>query len=196
MRVVVRPNVITRIEIEPAVVHLAPGQTQTFEARGFDEYGNEGDPTFRWHTVGQIGTITVLTGLFTAVGPGEGNVIAVTNRGNLIADAGADVQGSSKVIVAGELPEVTALYPNYPNPFNATTRLRYDLPIALQVRLSIYNLAGQEVRQLIASHQEAGIYQAEWDGKDQRGLEMSSGTYLVRLQAGSYVQIRKVLLLR
>jgi len=89
------------------------------------------------------------------------------------------------------IPGQFELEQNYPNPFNPTTAISYQLPAVSQVDLSIYNSLGQKVATLVSERQAAGVYQVEWDA---RGF--ASGIYLFRLEAGSFVQTRKLLLLQ
>jgi hypothetical protein len=94
------------------------------------------------------------------------------------------------------LPTVLALYPNYPNPFNPQTTLRYDLPLAGQIRLTIYNLVGQRVRTLVDRHQQAGHYRLTWDGRDDAGFAAASGLYLYRLESETGHLVRKMLMVK
>lgn len=94
------------------------------------------------------------------------------------------------------LPTVFALLPNFPNPFNPETTLRFQLPKRGAVELAIYDAAGQRVRALLGGELAAGAYTAVWDGRDQAGHEVASGTYFARLRAGSRMQVRKMTLLR
>ncbi len=93
-------------------------------------------------------------------------------------------------------PLVFRLEPNYPNPFNAATRLSYTLPQTMPIKLVIYNLAGQQVRTLVEATQTAGLHSAIWDGRDALGLPVSSGVYFYRLQARDYLQSYKMVLLK
>jgi parallel beta-helix repeat protein len=93
-------------------------------------------------------------------------------------------------------PEAYCLYPSFPNPFNPTTSLRYDLPEAGAVELSIYNAAGQRVRTLVRQDQRAGVHTVSWDGRDVEGRELASGVYLCRMVAGGYKMVRKLALIR
>ena len=93
-------------------------------------------------------------------------------------------------------PAAFALYPNVPNPFNPETTIRYDLPGARAVRLSLYNLSGQLIRTLVDGERAAGHHTVVWDGRDDAGRAVASGTYLYRLQAETRVETRKLLLLR
>ena len=94
------------------------------------------------------------------------------------------------------IPQDFALDPNYPNPFNPTTTIRFSLPQAGEAELSLYNLLGQRVATLVKGAQEAGVHTLFWDGRDGQGRELASGVYLYRLQAGVQVETRKLLLLR
>ena len=93
-------------------------------------------------------------------------------------------------------PDEYALGPSYPNPFNAETVLLFDLPAASEVQLSVYNLAGQRVADLVRGRREAGRHRVSWDGRDGSGLPLASGVYLVRLSAGRWIGTEKLLLLR
>ena len=94
------------------------------------------------------------------------------------------------------LPTVFALSPNYPNPFNPETALRLHLPERSAVELAVYDVTGQRVRTLLGGEFAAGVHMAVWDGRDQVGYEVASGTYFARLRAGNKVQVRKMTLLR
>ena len=87
-----------------------------------------------------------------------------------------------------------SLGPNRPNPFNPATTIRYSLEKAVDVKLAIYNVLGQEVRLLVRQFQPAGNYTVEWDGRDAAGRQLSTGVYMYRLQAGTDVVTRKMVL--
>ena len=74
--------------------------------------------------------------------------------------------------------------------------IRYGLPERLQVHVAIYSLLGQLVTELVDASQSPGLYSVVWNGKDHRGKDMSSGTYLIRLQAGGTQLVKKALLVR
>ena len=103
-----------------------------------------------------------------------------------------------EVNLNGEVDAVSQLAstldPNRPNPFNPSTTIRYSLEEAVDVKLAIYNLLGQEVRLLIRRFQPAGSYTVVWDGRDAAGRQVSTGVYLYRLQAGTDVVSRKMVL--
>lgn len=94
------------------------------------------------------------------------------------------------------LPATLRLDGNYPNPFNGGTVIRFALPTREVVNLSIFNLAGQQAAVLVDGPQLAGLYSVHWNGLDDHGRVLASGLYLYRLQAGSQVQTRKLMLVR
>ncbi len=95
-----------------------------------------------------------------------------------------------------ELPTEFALYENYPNPFNPTTTIKYELPEATEISLIIYNLQGQSVRTLVSTSLPAGSYTVDWDGRNDKGMQMSSGAYLLKIEAGSFIKTRKMMLMK
>ena len=95
------------------------------------------------------------------------------------------------------LPQAYFLGANYPNPFNPSTTIEYALPQAGPVRLRIYDVLGQKVRDLVRDEmREAGFYRAVWDGRNTAGQAVSSGMYFYRLEAGGGVQTRKMALIK
>jgi hypothetical protein len=93
-------------------------------------------------------------------------------------------------------PQRFSLFQNFPNPFNPSTTITYEITAKSKVVLKIYNILGQEVRALVNNHQISGKYTVSWDGKDDRGKPVSSGMYIYRIQAGDKSQSRKMLLLK
>jgi hypothetical protein len=94
------------------------------------------------------------------------------------------------------LPASYSLHQNHPNPFNPVTRIRYDLPQACDVRIIIYDVAGRQVAELVHKTQSAGRYQAVWEGRDNSGQPVPSGIYFYRIEAGEFVEVKKMLLVR
>ncbi len=93
------------------------------------------------------------------------------------------------------LPETLSLL-NYPNPFNIETTIEYALPAKARVRLLIYNLRGQKIRELVDAIQQPGTKKAFWNGKNDSEIEVASGVYFVRINVGSKVISRKITLQR
>ncbi len=88
------------------------------------------------------------------------------------------------------------LFQNAPNPFDELTKIRFELEMASDVELCLYNILGEEVRNLIDGPLGAGTHQAMWDGQDSRGKAVSSGVYFYRLRVGSSAQTRKMIFLK
>ncbi len=155
---------------------------------------------------GRLGTAIVLTE------PGTDNITGF-DAGDLNHDGVLDIvsaqpQKGNLVLYTGSLPsgiEEThdAVNPsgfflsqNFPNPFNPRTIIQYRLSAPTHVELKIYNHAGQEIETLIDQVQGKGEYKIAWSGANSEGEQVASGVYLYRLQAGSFVRIRKMILLR
>lgn len=94
------------------------------------------------------------------------------------------------------VPAEFKLSNNYPNPFNPTTTINYQLPEANQVVITIYNILGKRVRTLVSKKMEAGYYKAKWNGKNESGRTLSSGTYFYHIQAGKHSATKKMLLMK
>jgi len=125
------------------------------------------------------------------------------DRRVLLSGVGALPVGSGQTLM--ELRQVTGssatpagvwLAQNYPNPFNPRTAIQFGLAAAAPVELSIYNQAGQRIARLAQGLWPAGTHQVEWDGRDEVGQEVGSGTYVCRLASGNSVQTRKLVLVR
>jgi hypothetical protein len=110
---------------------------------------------------------------------------------NILIDAGGVLSIHGDVI-----PDVYALHQNYPNPFNPTTILRYDLPEDTQVRITIYDIMGREVRTLFNNQQNAGYKSVNWNATNNRGQPISAGVYLYSIEAGGFRQTKKMILLK
>jgi hypothetical protein len=94
-------------------------------------------------------------------------------------------------VMSAELPKTYALHPSYPNPFNPTTTIRFDLPMPDDVSLVIYDITGRLVTQLAEGYQSAGSYTAVFDGSN-----LASGIYFAVFKANNYSQTQKMLLVK
>lgn len=97
---------------------------------------------------------------------------------------------------SGNMAKEFQLMQNYPNPFNPSTTISYQLPKEERVSLKIYNILGQEVRTLVNQKQAAGFHSVVWDGKDNLGHAATSGIYITRIQAGSFMKSMKMTLIK
>ena len=97
--------------------------------------------------------------------------------------------------LAGVLPEQFELGANYPNPFNPSTMIPYQLPTAMYVRLEVFNILGQRVATLVDGEQPAGFHTASWDATDEAGQAVGAGVYLYRLSGAGVQATRSMLLI-
>jgi hypothetical protein len=107
------------------------------------------------------------------------NVFYNTWKGSTVAEGNTD----------GNLPTNYSLEQNFPNPFNASTRIRFSLPRTTVVELRVYDLLGKEVELILSEQRQAGIHEVVWSADD-----APSGIYLVRLEAGEYTETKKLIL--
>ncbi len=159
-------------------------------------------------TTNSSGEVTFVTGWTTASGEWCFEVTDVTH-GTYTYDPGSNVvtkaceSGPVYAIGAGPLirsadnvPEEFGVLQNYPNPFNAETNIEFALPENAHVTLDVYNVLGQQVRTLVDEMMPAGWHTIHFDARNEYGQELSSGIYLYRLQAGTAVETKKMLLMK
>jgi len=94
------------------------------------------------------------------------------------------------------IPTVFALHENYPNPFNPTTTLRFDLPEVSDITLTIYNMLGQRVKTFNMNDTPAGFHSIKWNAINDYGDPVGAGVYLYQLRANQYLETRKMVLLK
>ncbi|UCH63732.1 MAG: T9SS type A sorting domain-containing protein [Fidelibacterota bacterium] len=102
----------------------------------------------------------------------------------------------SSIAAKQGLPGEFRLYQNYPNPFNPTTILRFELPVAADIRFVVYDLIGREIVRLMEGHRKPGYYQVTWIGHAADGSEVPSGIYIARLITPEYTKSIKMVLLK
>ena len=102
-----------------------------------------------------------------------------------------DVVQAVPALPVVQIPPAYALHQNYPNPFNPSTTIQYELPNSSVVRLSVYDILGREVTALVNERRDAGVHEVRFDGSN-----LASGVYFYRLQAGDFVQSRKLTILK
>jgi len=118
----------------------------------------------------------------------------------VLADERSDrIENVNYQISLQEAPEVPVSYSlkqNYPNPFNPTTDIQFSVPQNGAVKISVYNVLGQEVRTLFDAQSERGTKVVRWDGRDSFGKILSTGVYIYRMTAGSFIDSKKMMLLK
>ena len=119
-------------------------------------------------------------------------------NGEGIAEAPITTVVEEAVVSAGAADLRFVLDPNFPNPFNSTTQIRYRLQRAGRVHLSVFNESGQVMRTLVDEYQMRGTYIVDWDGRNEAGASVSSGVYLYRLemQQGGLLAARTMTLIK
>ena len=101
-----------------------------------------------------------------------------------------------RVVPGGELPERYSMSQNYPNPFNPTTQINFEIPVRSHVTLTVYNLLGQKVTTLVDKEMSAGRYIADWNSASDSGTKVASGVYFYKLEAGDFIETKKMMLLK
>ena len=168
---------------------------------------NTGGGTMDWTAVSDIFWIKIKTG---ASGTNGGTINVTYDHNNSALRVGTititatGVNGSPKIVEMRQdepvtfvenlnlgIPDDFRLEQNYPNPFNPSTKIRYGLPKESNVVLTVYNILGEEVAKLVNDVQSAGYYEANF-----AATNLSSGIYVYRISAGSFTQIRKMLLIK
>jgi len=94
------------------------------------------------------------------------------------------------------VPVKYTLFQNYPNPFNPSTIISYALPKSSLVTVKIYDMLGREVKTLVNEEQNLGVNTIQWNGDNNYGARVSSGTYIYRIKAGDFIQAKKMILLK
>jgi choice-of-anchor B domain-containing protein len=212
-------NVIPNMVVTPNSVSdtLLVGETSTFR---FAISNTQVQPSTLIYTVAENPPVDWLTILKSAgsVVSGQTDSVGITldasslNEGTYSTDivvSGNDTNNPTETITVNlvvesvtgisdnaNIPDVYALGENYPNPFNPSTSIPYQLPQPGDVRIEIYNMLGQKVKTLVNNKKEPGYYTASWEGLNDNGFQVSSGIYLYRIEAGEFSSVRKMILMK
>ncbi|MFH0920223.1 MAG: ice-binding family protein [Fibrobacterota bacterium] len=142
------------------------------------------------------GTLLALTSITLEAGATlNGRALARTGTVTLDGNTVTTPPGPITVVENGLAADVSALSQNYPNPFNPSTKIQYSIKKAAQVSLKVYNALGHEVATLVNGRQEAGSHTVSFNSK-KGTLSLSSGVYFCRLEAGSFVSMKKLVLIK
>ena len=95
-----------------------------------------------------------------------------------------------------QIPNYYRLYSNFPNPFNPTTQIRFDTPITSRIKLTIFNMLGQKIKTFNAQNFPAGNHSITWNATSDLGAKVPAGVYLYQLEAESFIQTKKMILLK
>ena len=124
---------------------------------------------------------------------GVGEEYVLTGAGEITLPGGSQKMTLGKRTI---LPDNYTLHQNYPNPFNPVTTLRYSLPSYAHVTITIYDLNGKEINQIVNSNQPAGFQSVVWNATDYFGRSVGAGVYLYQIRAGDFKDTRKMVLLK
>jgi PKD repeat protein len=171
------------------------------KGRSLNRTGNTTDLTYSWDFGdGKKSTQTAQQNpTHTYTNNGTWDVTLTVSDGSNYSTTvfeGYIVSGTGSVIEELLLPEYFTLHQNYPNPFNPTTTISYDLPEQALVTLGIYDILGKQIKTLVNQSQDVGYKIVVWDGTDNLGRQMSAGVYLYQIEAGGFIQTRKMLYLK
>ena len=103
-----------------------------------------------------------------------------------------DVTNENKNLISQKF----ILYDNYPNPFNPSTNISYSISNGEYVSINIFDVKGGKVIELFNNYRFAGTYSIDWNGQNERGLQVSAGVYLYSIEAGDFRQTKKMILLK
>jgi hypothetical protein len=177
-------------------IDLSTGDTTRFGRTGynvntldlaFDEanqlYGIKGSGTL----VSDLFRISQTTGSATMIGSvGLKDLTGLSYSGGVTDVEDEDIN----------IPSTYSLEQNYPNPFNPSTQIKFSLPISSNVKITIYNLLGEVVRELVNTDMNSGIHTVQWNSDDVSGKKVSSGIYFYTLITPEISQTRKLLIIR
>lgn len=140
-------------------------------------------------------TLTAEQGRRRLFWPGGKTALVLTDNGYLFAYKPgiiSSVENGGRNII----PETIEVSQNYPNPFNPTTTISYTLTEVSEVTLTVYDATGHWVTLLQQKTQQPGKYHLQWDGRNSSGQLVSTGVYFYRLQAGEFVDVKKMVLMK
>jgi hypothetical protein len=194
-------NVIGTVKDRIVKINMTTGDTTHVGRTGFgvNTVGIEFDDAGQLY--GIKGTNTQVSDFFS--------IDKTTGTGTLIGSVG--LQGltglaRTKGVVSvddksSQIPDQFALYQNYPNPFNPSTTIKFSLPVSSNVKLQIYNLLGEVVKEVINSNLPAGTHNFSWNADNNNNSNVTSGIYFYRLVAdgvdgSKFIQVRKMILLK
>ncbi len=202
---------------ELRVADLTTGNTTFLGVLGQNDPGGLNQLAFLAIPGGGSPFITLLPPTSGTIGPGDSQVLTARVFGLDVPDttyfATIEISSNDPATVTVLVPvtvdvltgitQVQNLVPttfavtrNYPNPFNPSTTINFQIPKSSDVSLVIYNVLGQKVRTLVNKSMETGYYKVTWDGHNDQGAQVASGIYIYRFKAGDYQKDYKMILLK
>ncbi len=163
---------------------VSPGGTQEFWSPALAKLDSDGDGVTNGQELGDP------NGTWKTGQPRPGNLDLVSNPGDPFS---VPTEVSDNGL---SLPITYRLFNNYPNPFNPTTTISFEIPQSENVTLNIFNSLGQFVRTLTSGNLSAGRHSFIWDGRDDSNNDIASGIYFYKLTAGTFSQTSRMVLLK
>jgi len=157
------------------------------------------DPEFDPQTTDYLAELIDTVYIDTEVQPGIHyyyRLAAVDYNGNMSPVSQVLDLHTTGINSRGEIPEVYSLGSNYPNPFNPTTIIPYQIPENSRVTISVYDLSGRRIKTLVDTRQIPGYYDIAWDGTDNYGSQIATGVYIISMHANKFTQTRKVVFIK
>ena len=151
--------------------------------------GATGDTLFSIETDGYL--YPAVSGSFRADGIQRGILIRSDTLVMFHLELGADASGDTPL-----LPNSVELHPIFPNPFNASTSIRYNMLANTHVTVAVYDVLGRRVRVLVREVMSSGNHVVQWDGQTDDGHETGSGVYFIKAESKGYQQTRKIMYLK
>ena len=183
------------ISSEP-ITKLKPGGNYNYQVTSFNDYDDSLTYSLDASSPNWL-NIDVNSGMITGTAPGsEGDFtvkVSVANKHGQTDEQTYQLNVTNNITLVADknIPNEFKLYQNYPNPFNPTTTIEYSLSRQSHVNIKIFNSLGQEISELVNSDRSAGIHRVHFDGS-----RIASGVYFYKMTAGSFVKVRKMMILK
>jgi hypothetical protein len=186
------------VGVAGAIVYAANGDGTIY---GYDITDESGSYAISGAAPGVSYTLFVDAPGFASSSPMNASPTYATDiKGALLGAPGVNFNLSSVVTAVEEnqplVPSGYVLEQNYPNPFNPTTQILFSLPNNERLTLTIYNLIGQKITELVNGIMSAGSHVVTWNGRDSRGLQLPSGVYFYRLESPGFTAAKRMLMLK
>ncbi len=139
----------------------------------------------------EVPNVDTDSGLYMVCAVDDGEIV-----GYDMSDETFTVCASSAGVKQDFIPTVFALKQNWPNPFSASTTVLFDLPQQVDVKLSVFDVRGRLVKSLVDQVLPAGRYYAGWDGRDANGADVASGVYFCKINAGSFNETKRMVVVK
>jgi protocatechuate 3,4-dioxygenase beta subunit len=181
--------------VSGAVVYLLNEAGQPMSSANTNPDGsyaiNGAAPGSYYIQASKVGFITAFNGNAGSLGDAQPVVL-----GNGVTEINIALPTGVEPPRPDNLPKTLSLYPNYPNPFNPETRIRFGLPESGRVRVVVYDISGRMIRSLWDGPATTGFHSVSWDARDASGMQVPSGVYFFRVEGAREVRTGKMVYLR